>query len=168
MKCIYGLFKTSLKTELGVYALQEKGFIGDRVRVVPLDTCVKGTSVLIDDMYKSDGLSLFDGMAFSGTVGMLFGVIFGSVLYVGSITVGLLGMILGAGLGYMIDKSIRKRDQRSNAIPSGEIIVSVECKSDEELATAESILREYQAVALGKFYTSIDVKVGQIRKRPAP
>ncbi|MTV50960.1 hypothetical protein GJ688_18755 [Heliobacillus mobilis] len=151
MKYIYGLFKTSLKTELAVYALQEKGFVSDLVKVVPLDACVKGKPVLIDDMYKSDGLSLFDGMAFSATVFMLLGVIFGSILYIGSITVGLFGLLLGAGFGYLIDKSIRKRQHRTDARLIGEILLSVECKTDEEIATAETILREFQVVALGKF-----------------
>ncbi|WP_148207050.1 hypothetical protein [Heliomicrobium modesticaldum] len=145
------MFKTTLKTELGIYALLEKGFHREKVRVVPLDATVSATSQVIDSMYKSDGLSLFDGMALSASIGMLFGVIFGSVLYVGPIALGIIGFFLGAGIGYWVDQKMSKDLHHNVPGPSGEIIVSVECDTEEEQETAEAIFREYQAVALGVF-----------------
>ncbi|MZP28301.1 hypothetical protein GTO91_01000 [Heliobacterium undosum] len=151
MRVIYGLFKTTLKTELGLYALLEKGFHGKKVRVVPLDATVRATPRVIDSMYKSDGLSLFDGIAMSASIGMLFGVIFGSVVYIGPIALGIIGFFLGAGIGYLVDQKISKDLRHNISGPSGEIIVSVECDTEEEQETAEAIFREYQAVALGVF-----------------
>ncbi|MBM7865276.1 hypothetical protein [Heliomicrobium gestii] len=145
------MFKTSLKTELGIYALQENGFHGDQVRVVPLDAAVKATPRVIDTMYKSDGLSLFDGMTMSATIGMLLGVIFGSVVYIGPVALGIIGFLLGAGIGYLIDKKLGQNVRHNDCGPSGEIIISVACASEIEQERAEAILREYQAVALGAF-----------------
>lgn len=150
MFCIYGLFRPSLALELGINKLKEKGFTGEKLAVVVLESFPPGKQRLLDSMYSADGMSLVDGIAMGASIGMLFGVIYGSVAYIGPIALGLIGMVAGGGAGYLLDRIIQKKRQPGNNAPSGEVIVAVRCRSEDEAAQAKNILEEHQAIAFGQ------------------
>ena len=150
MFCIYGLFRPSLALELGINKLKEKGFTGEKLAGIVLDPLTPGKQTLLDSMYRADGMSLVDGIAIAASIGMLLGVIYGSVVYIGPIALGLIGMVAGGGVGYLLDRMIQKNKKREHNAPSGEIIVAVRCLSEEEAAQAQSIMKEHQAIALGR------------------
>jgi len=147
---LYGLFRPSLLLELGINNLKEKGFTGKRLLVVVLDHCPRGRQRLLDSMYSNDGMSLVDGIAIGASMGMLFGVIYGSLVTVRPIALGLTGMFLGGGLGYLLDISIRKKKTGGKSDVPGEVIVAVLCHSEEEAFQAERIFKDHLAVALGR------------------
>ena len=147
---VYGLFKPSLVLEMGINALAKEGFTGEKLLVVALEPGRPERQWLLDTMYSSDGMSLLDGVAIMASVGMVLGVIYGSVVYIGPVATGLLGMAGGGGLGYLLDRKIRPKNKARYAAPAGEIIVAARCGDQEEAARAESLMREYRAVALGR------------------
>lgn len=150
MICIYGLFRPSLALELGITELKEKGFTGEKLAVVVLEPLTQGKQVLLDSMYRTDGMSLVDGIAMAASIGMLFGVIYGSLVYIGPVALGLIGMVAGGGVGYLLDQAIQKKRRPKNNAPSGEIIVAVRCYSEDEAVQAEYIMKEHLAVAIGR------------------
>lgn len=147
---VYGLFRPSPALELGICKLKEKGFTGEKLAVVVLDPRKPGKQTVLDSMYSADGMSLVDGIAMGASIGMLFGVIYGSVVYVGPIALGLIGMAAGGGGGYLLDRLIRKKRQPENNASPGEIIVAVRCHSEDEAVQAKRIMKEHQAIALGR------------------
>lgn len=150
MVCVYGLFKTSLALELGINRLREKGFNSEKLMVVVLDQSKPGRQTLLDSMYSTDGMSLVDGIAISASLGMILGVIYGSVVSIGPIALGLIGMFTGGGAGYLLDRSITKKKQARDMAPSGEVIVAVRCASEEEAFQAENTMKENRASAIGR------------------
>ncbi|GBF34018.1 hypothetical protein DCCM_3129 [Desulfocucumis palustris] len=150
MYSVYGLYKTSLVLELGIKRLKDSGFSGDRLLVVVLDPCLPGRQRILDTMYASDGMSLVDGMAITGSIGMLMGVIYGSMVFIGPVALGLIGLAAGCGLGYFIDKMIVKGKASRGRSPSGDVLVGVRCRSEDEILQAEDIMKECKAVALGR------------------
>ncbi|MCL6610092.1 MAG: hypothetical protein K6T66_00980 [Peptococcaceae bacterium] len=150
MPVVYGLFKPSLALELGLSALEEKGFSGERLAVVVLAPRRPGRQNLLDSMDRSDGTSLMDGMAIAASIGMLMGVIYGSLAYVGPVAMGLAGALAGGGIGLLLDLAVKKKRPEGGGTPSGEVIVAVRCRSEEEALEAEKIMLESQAAALGR------------------
>ncbi|SFR08869.1 hypothetical protein [Desulfoscipio geothermicus] len=95
-------------------------------------------------------MSLVDGIAIGASIGMLFGVIYGSVVFIGPIALGLLGLAAGGGVGYLLDRVIQRQRLRRKSAPSGEIIVVARCRNVAEAELAENIMRKAQAGALGR------------------
>lgn len=150
MNYVYGLFKPSLSLELALINLKEQGFIGEKLMVVILKPCPSGKQTLLDSMFTTDGTSLVDGVALSATIGMVFGVIYGSQAHIGPIALGLIGTGLGGATGYLLDKLIKKREPTGNTTPVGEIILAVLYAGEEEAIQAEEIMQIYKASAIGR------------------
>ncbi len=150
MHYVYGLFAPSFIVEQAIASLEEEGFGGDRLMVVVLERVKPGGQRLLDTVYNTDGASLVDGVALAAAVGMIFGVIYGSVTYIGPVAMGLIGFVAGGWAGLLIDRAIRKKTSPQKAFLEGEIIVAVQCAGDKEAARVESIMKEYRAVALGR------------------
>lgn len=150
MVYVYGLFKPSLVLELCLNALQESVAGGDKLQVVTLEPNRSGGQKLLDTMYSADGMSLIDGIAIGAAVGMVLGVIYGSVVFIGPVAVGLIGMAAGGGLGYMLDRMKRCKKREINTAPAGEVIIVVGCAGGEEALRVEEIMREHRAAALGR------------------
>ncbi|GAB6179673.1 hypothetical protein JCM14036_09920 [Desulfotomaculum defluvii] len=149
MYWMYGLFKPDLILELGIKELKEKGFRGERLKLITLDPCLPSRQRLLDSMYQNDGLSLIDGIAIFSSIGMLFGVIYGSLMTIGSIAMGLIALIIGGLIGYIVDKRINKKRKVKYGNPSGEVIISVLCENEQQGDMVKNIYKEYRAVAIG-------------------
>lgn len=149
MYFVFALFYPSPALELGIGRLEERGFTGERLAVVVLERLAPKKQTLLDSMHSSDGMSLVDGLAMGASIGMLFGVIYGSVVFIGPVALGLIGMLAGGGAGYLLDRLVRrKKSAPAPSLPAG-VIVAVCCRTEEEAVRAKEIIKEHQAVALG-------------------
>ncbi|NPV93501.1 MAG: hypothetical protein HPY50_22320 [Firmicutes bacterium] len=161
---VLAFFNHSRYVEMAFTELELKGIPRSRILAVPLDKQYREPMVL-DSFNRSDGRSLLDGAAVSGTVFMVLGVIYGFVWKGGPILWGLVGLILGALLGFLLDYGIgrlrrRKRKQpRSQAGPGGtalqgdrpaEISVIVNCQP-EQSEMVERVLWQHFALAVGEY-----------------
>ena len=150
MYWIYGLFQPSLSLELGVKKLQQKGFSGDKLKLITLEPTLPTKQKVLDSMYKTDGLSLVDGIAILASIGMLMGVIYGSLSSIGSIAMGLIGLFAGGFLGFLVDSLISKRRDVNTTGAAGEIIISVLCQNEEQQELVKAIFKEFRAVAISE------------------
>lgn len=150
MYSVFGLYKPSLALELGIKKLEERGLAGDRLLVVTLDACEPGKQRLLDSMDSTDGMSLLDGMAISASIGMLLGVIYGTLIYIGPVALGLIGLVAGGGLGYLLDNRVGSSKKNRDDYSPGEIMVAVKCLDEGEASEAEKIMKDSRAVALGR------------------
>ncbi len=147
---VYGLFKPSLALELGINALEKEGFEKSKLQLVTLEPGQPGKQRLLDTTYASDGMSLMDGVAISASLGMVLGAIYGSVVFIGPVALGLVGMAGGGGLGFLLDRWKQRKNGPKYTVPTGDIIVVVRCGNEELAARAEDIMREYSSTALGR------------------
>lgn len=146
---VYGLFRPSLTLDLALIKLKEEGATREKPIIIALHPCQPGKTRILDSMYSYDGRSLLDGMAMTASIGMLFGVIYGSIVEIGPIALGLIGFFAGALIGYILDKSIN-RGRKGYHAPSGEIMVAVRYGSEDEAEIIEKIMKEHKATALGR------------------
>lgn len=105
-----------------------------------------------DTIQRSDGASVMDGVAAGATLGGLAGVIFGSAYIAGPVTLGVLGILGGGLVGYLLDLVIH-RDKRKPPGLAGEkasTLVLVDCESPARADGAEQVLRENQAREIGR------------------
>ncbi len=100
---MYGGTKQSVDLELLVNSLKTHDI--DKYKVVFLDRLNNDNREIGDSIRRSDGISNFNGALCGATVLMLFGTMWGGpVIPGGPIAIGLAGFLLGAALGYVIDR----------------------------------------------------------------
>ena len=84
---------------------------------------------IFDTIHHADGISMFDGGAILGTVCMILGIIYGFVQNWGPIIWGLIGLVAGFLLGFLLDISFsrfrhsRERRREQNA----ELFLLIHC-----------------------------------------
>jgi hypothetical protein len=148
---IFSSFDHGAFLEIAIADLTRIGLTRQNILAVPLNKTTRKISVF-DRMYRSDGVSILDGAALLGTVCMLLGVIFGSILYWGPIIWGLLGLIAGAGVGlaadWLVTTRTSRQDTRSNPIP---VVLLVRCE-EAQAETVEKILEDHHALALARHH----------------
>lgn len=148
---IFASFNQGALLEIAIADLTRIGLTTKNILVVPLRKTTRKISVF-DRIYRADGVSIIDGAALLGTLCMVLGVIFGSVLYWGPIIWGLLGLIVGSLVGLAMDWALTTRNiksyRRNNPIP---VVLIVHCE-EAQAETVEKILEEHQALALARHY----------------
>lgn len=151
---VFASFEQGALLEITISDLTRDGFTNKDILVVPLRKTSRKITVF-DKIYRADGFSILDGAALLGTVCMLFGVVFGSVLYWGPIIWGLIGLALGSIVGLALDWVIttqkNKTNKRSNPIP---VILLIRCE-DHKAKAVEKILEEHQALGIATHYTNL-------------
>lgn len=154
MPVIYGLFRPSLTLELTIEVLKERGFPAEGISLAAVSYCKPEKPKILDSMYSNDGKSLIDGMAFGGTVGMVLGVIYGSIVSMGPVALGLIGLLAGAAIGYLVDREINKKNVRGTDPQEDYIMIAVTCRSEDEAVLAGKIMTENNSSWLGKSLTA--------------
>lgn len=146
---IFAAFEQSALLEIAISDLTRLGLTKKEIFAIPIQRTMRKVSVF-DKVYSADGFSVLDGAALLGTIGMLLGVIFGSILYWGPIVWGLLGLLAGATVGLAIDWFITTRknrmDKQSNPIP---VLLIIRCENNQA-EIVEKILEEHQALGLAR------------------
>ncbi|WP_204418256.1 hypothetical protein [Bacillus tianshenii] len=130
---IFATFKYNMEMELTLRELEELGLSKEHLLVIPLDK-IKYQSKLIDSMHRSDGRSLMDLSAIFGIIFMLLGVIYGYVLYWGPILWGLIGLVFGVGLGFIVDYYITKKSENNmrKRGSDADLILMIRCEKDNQ------------------------------------
>ncbi|WP_417897126.1 hypothetical protein ABN702_12190 [Bacillus haimaensis] len=130
---IFATFKYNMEMELTLRELEELGLSKDQLLVIPLDK-VKYQSKLIDSMHRSDGRSLMDLSAIFGIIFMLLGVIYGYVLYLGPILWGLIGLVFGVVLGFLVDYYTTKKSEKNmrKRGSDADLILLIRCEKEKQ------------------------------------
>lgn len=147
---ILASFHYSLHLELAISDLIERGLTKEHIFAVPLEIRVE-TREIFDTIHHADGISMFDGGAILGTALMTLGVIYGFVHEWGPIIWGLIGMVGGFGLGFLIDylngkKRRHSKNRRSDQM--SEVIIMVKC-DDSKVDMIKQVLWNHQALGIG-------------------
>ena len=143
-------FQYSTHVELAISKLENKGIPESRILAVPVFK-VAEEKRLFDTINHTDGISTFDGIAVSGTVFMVLGVIYGYVLKWGPIIWGLIGLFAGGILGFLLDRLpiAGKSKRKKNMAGKSEVVIIVKCNENES-KMVEDILRDNLALGIGK------------------
>ncbi|MDK2917510.1 MAG: hypothetical protein PWQ37_243 [Candidatus Petromonas sp.] len=100
---ILGICKQSINLELIINTLETHNF--KKYEIVFLDRLKNNKHKIGDSIRKSDGISNSNGVMCGAMVLMFFGTIWGrTVIPGGPIAIGIGGFIIGAAIGYVIDR----------------------------------------------------------------
>lgn len=147
---IFASFAHGPHLEIAIADLTRLGLTAKHILAVPLRRTTRKLSVF-DRIYRADGFSVLDGAALAGTVGMIAGVIFGSVHYLGPIIWGLAGLALGGSSGLAADWIVTTRhidaSRQSNLVP---VLLLVRC-DELQAETVERTLEQHHALGLARY-----------------
>ena len=148
---IISTFTYSICLELAISELEQKGIKRENILAVPLDKPLEKRK-LFDTINQADGISLIDLALILGTFFMVLGVVYGFVLKWGPIIWGLIGLIFGAVIGFIIDVIPKKgkRNKKKIGDNTSEIVIIIHC---EEIQgdMVENILVSNMALGTGRF-----------------
>ncbi len=147
---IIASFEQSIYLELAISALEQEEIQRKQILAVPLDKRTEERK-LFDTIHRADGFSLFDVAAVLGTCGMLLGAIYGMVLKWGPILWGLIGLIAGLLIGFLLKLVFVKRKIRTakKSDITTEVFLMIHCKDDQK-NKIESILWDNMALGVAK------------------
>ncbi len=147
---IFASFAHGPHLEIAIADLTRIGLTTKHILAVPLRRTTRKLSVF-DRVYRADGFSILDGAALAATVGMIAGVIYGSVHHWGPIIWGLAGLALGGASGLAADWVVTARridtGRQSNLIP---VLLLVRC-DEHQAETVEKTLERHQALGLARY-----------------
>jgi hypothetical protein len=144
-------FTYSTYLELAISELELKGISRKKILAIPLDKRTE-KSKIFDTINQSDGISLVDLALILGTVFMVLGFIYGFVLEWGPIIWGLIGLLGGGFLGFIIDVIPKKRGQHNkNKVKDNttEVVIMVNC-DEIQVEMVENILISNLALGTGR------------------
>lgn len=146
---IFATFKYNMEMELTLSELEELGLSKDQLLVIPLDK-IKYQSKMIDSMHRSDGRSLMDLSAIFGIIFMLLGVIYGYVLYLGPVLWGLIGLIFGVTLGFLVNYYTTKKSEKNmrKRGSDADLILLIRCGKEKQ-ETIEKVLWNNLVLGVG-------------------
>lgn len=143
-------FHYNLHIEIAIAKVEELGIAKERILAIPLEKRGE-TRHIFDTIHHADGVSMFDGGAILGSACMVLGVIYGFVLAWGPIIWGLIGMIGGFLIGFLIDLNFNKfrhSKERRREEKDGELFLMIQC--DEQQADAvKKALWDHLALGVG-------------------
>ena len=146
---ITATFDHSQFIELAITELEERGLSKEKILAIPLIQEERSFAIL-DTIHRADGVSIFDTAAVFATTGMTLGVIYGFILTWGPIIWGLLGLFIGAGIGFILDYTVTKcklSAQRKRTV--SELVLIVSCEKSQG-DWVEKTLRNHMAFGVGK------------------
>lgn len=143
-------FEHSIMLELVISELAQKGISQEQVCAIPMNV-PQQEKIMLDTIQRADGLSMMDLATFSGTVLMLFGVMWGFCWTWGPIIWGTIGLFIGGTLGFAIKYVYYRfwvKGQPSKG-KNAEVMLIVACqKSEGEMV--EQLLSRHLALTVGR------------------
>lgn len=146
---IVATFDYSQFVELAITELEEKGIAKEKILAIPLVQEDKNFAIL-DTIHRADGVSIFDTASVLATAGMTLGVIYGFIWVWGPIIWGLIGLIGGAMVGFILDYILTKRKlstKRKEKV--AELVLIVSCETGQK-DLVEKVLRDNTAFGVGQ------------------
>ncbi|HAK73656.1 MAG TPA: hypothetical protein DCP36_08760 [Sporomusaceae bacterium] len=147
---ITGSFEHSIKLELAISELEQKGIVPGCICAIPMHSPHKNIK-LFDTIHRADGMSMFDLPTILGTIFMLFGVMWGFMWTWGPIIWGLISLFMGGGLGFAC-KYIYYRIYQKKQLKAGkltEVVLIVACRK-AEAEMVEQVLAGHLALSIGR------------------
>ncbi|MCX7780962.1 MAG: hypothetical protein N2491_08615 [Negativicutes bacterium] len=144
---VLGLFPHSRLLEMAIGELVAGGIRQERILAVPMEGAGFQPPI-IDTLRRADGDSLIDAAAISGTIFMLFGIIYGYVLEWGPIIWGLIGLFTGAAVGFGWDYC-NSAKKKSRAAHEDSILLIVHCEPAQS-KWVEAALRRHRPKLVGR------------------
>ena len=142
-------FEHSIKLELAITELEQKGIPQESIYVIPMNAPRKEVQ-LFDTIHRADGMSMFDLPTALGTIFMLFGVMWGFIWAWGPILCGLIGLFAGGILGfafkYIYYKMYSQKQPRTGK--TTEVVIIVSCRRSEG-EMVERVLAGHLALSIG-------------------
>lgn len=144
---IFSTFEYSTKLELAISELESNGIKNENIFAIPLDKREQKAK-LFDSIHHSDGVSLVDLAAILGCIFMLLGSIYGFVVSIGPIFLGLIGLIFGLLLGFIIKYIYIKKNEENFNLKLrnkkyAEVILMIRCKEDKQQRVLEILWNHY-------------------------
>ncbi|QJW49278.1 hypothetical protein HA075_22145 [bacterium BFN5] len=143
-------FDHSIKLELAISELEQKGITSASICAIPMNSPQKDMK-LFDTIHRADGMSLFDLPTVFGTIAMLFGVMWGFMWTWGPIIWGLLGLFGGGAIGfafkYLYYRLYAQKQPKAGKVT--EVVLIVACqKNNAEMV--EQVLAGHLAFSIGR------------------
>ncbi len=146
---VFAAFESSEYVELAIGEIVEHDLPKDKIVFVEMNNEEKDRT-LVDAINYSDGVSFSDTMAAFGVIGMLLGVIYGSVLYIGPVFMGLIGLLVGGFLGYFVGKrNIKKKLHKRKKEINIRTLFIIQCQTYEQAKLVQDICRKHFVSYLG-------------------
>jgi hypothetical protein len=152
---IISTFEHSINLESAITAIQMKGISKEDILAIPLDKKSEKIS-LFDSIHYSDSLSLLDLPVVLAALLMIFGSIYGFILAWGPVLWGLIGMLVGLGIGFIIKFFTTKKykNRQNNKNPS-EVVLIIECK-ENQIEMVKNTLWSHEALGVRKLILGED------------
>jgi hypothetical protein len=147
-------FENSLNIEIAISELERSGIGRNKILAIPLEQ-IK-SDMVFDTINKADGVSNLDLAMVLGSMFMVIGTIYGFVFKWGPIIWGLIGLLVGMTLGFLIDiipKKIKNKRQKST-VGKNSVILMVNC-SDKVSLEVKKTMVESMALSVGKWDTKV-------------
>lgn len=147
---IVSTFEHSIYLELAITAIEMKGIKKENIMAVPMDK--RGEDrMLFDSIHSSDGLSLFDLSAILAVVLGIFGSVYGMIWKWGPLIWGLIAILIGATLGFIIKMIITKKynTNRQSNKRGTEVVLIIEC-TEGQVDMVKDMLWANQALGVRK------------------
>lgn len=143
-------FDHSIKTELAISELKQKGISKDNICAIPMNVPQKERH-LMDTIHRADGLSMFDLSTVLGTILMLFGVMWGFMWTWGPIAWGLIGLFVGGTLGFSFKYIYYKVYAQKQPLvgKTTELVLIISCQK-AEAEMVEKVLAGHLALSIGR------------------
>jgi len=148
---IFSTFEHSSYLELAISALHMNGIQKEQIFAIPLNSR-KEKRTLLDNMHKSDGVSLVSTGAALGTAFSVVGTSVGFRLTWGPIYWGLIGASAGFLIGFLIDLFFYKVIKKNKRLIRGkmsEVILIIEC-AEEQSDHIEDLLWHHFAIGIAR------------------
>ncbi|AZB42549.1 hypothetical protein CEF21_09765 [Bacillus sp. FJAT-42376] len=146
---LFSTFTYSTSLELLVTELEKAGVPAANILAVPLERMGDFQTVFDTDL-SDDGKSLLDLAAVLGAVFMLLGVIYGLSFYWGPVIWGLIGLVCGIALGFVMEYLYKtKRKKCSFKKEEREFMIIVH-HPDSMTEAVFQIIRSHSPKGIGK------------------
>lgn len=151
---IISTFEHSAYLELAITELVVEGLPKEKILAVPLQKWRKEKRIF-DTIHQSDGISQVDAAAVLGTVFMVLGTIYGFIWAWGPIIWGLIGLIFGAALGFVLDVFIyRVKKKKRTGKNATDVVLIIHC-TEQQGDKIEKVLWDHFALGVARLDTTI-------------
>ncbi|MBD3922530.1 hypothetical protein H8B09_27505 [Paenibacillus sp. PR3] len=146
---IIAAFEPSDDLEMAILALERDGIDRKHIAAVPMESTAAKRN-LLHIVHRGGGNGAFDAAAVIGTICSVLGASFGFDLKWGPILWGLIGLAIGATIGYILNKAFANRGNQATPSSSvkASVVLIVRCEASEWRAVNE-ILRQFSAISIG-------------------
>ncbi|GMK41870.1 hypothetical protein PCCS19_49290 [Paenibacillus sp. CCS19] len=146
---VIAAFEPSDDLEMAILALEKSGINREYIAAVPMESTAAKPD-LLHTVYRGSGSSAFDAAAVVGTICSVLGASFGFELKWGPVLWGLIGLAIGAAIGYILNMLFvhRSDERKPRSRFKASIVLIVRCQQNESRMVSETLGR-FSAISIG-------------------